>query len=151
MGTLIDDQIELSPEIKAQIEEKAKAKAKKQVEDDLKKAYEAQALKVALEELRGKEGMRTGNPEEDRLVEVIIDVGESTDRIKVNGKVYFQAQPYTVPVHVARSLMEIMWRSKTHEHQLTGKPMAEHYRKQRNTHVTRHGIQNSPVRNEVVA
>lgn len=111
------DEIALSPEDLARIEAKAKA----QVAAERKKALETKALTDAIERIRGKAGMLTGNPEEDRLVYLTIDCPNS-DAIKINGMGRFHGQTVKVPVHVARSIMEVMWRNQVHEHEITAKP-----------------------------
>lgn len=136
------DSVELSDADKARI----RAKVVKAIAADRKKALERQLEAQIEEELRGKEGMLTGDPEEDRIVNVMIDVGENTDRIVVNGKAYFHGVSYELPIHMARSLQEIMFRSQMHEHGITDKPLSSFYQKPRHTVVSRRGAKNAPVR-----
>lgn len=114
------DNVQLSEADLKRIEAKAKA----QVTAERKKALEARALTSALEKIRGKAGMVTGNPEEDRLVTMTIDVGASADSITINGHKRFHGQTVEVPLHVARSLMEIMYRTQMHEEEIGGKVRA---------------------------
>ena len=111
------DNIQLSAADLARIEAKAKA----QIAAERKKALESQALTAALEKIRGKAGLITGNPEEDRLVTLTIDVGASADGILINGMKRFHGQTVEVPLHVARSLMEICYRTQIHEEEISGK------------------------------
>src|SRR5258708_39054762 len=65
------DNITLSAERLAAIREKARAiVAKERLE-----ALEKMELDRALEDIRGKEGMRTGDPEEDRIVDITSATG----------------------------------------------------------------------------
>lgn len=127
------DAVELSEADHARI----RAKAKAQVAAERKKALEAKALEAALEEIRGKAGLVTGNPEEDRIVNITIDCGENSDGITVNGVKRFHGRTYEVPLHVARSLQEIMFRSQSHEHDISGKGRSEFYRRPRHVALTR--------------
>ena len=120
-----------------------RAKAAQMVAEDRLKALEKMELDKALDEIRGKEGLRTGDPIEDELVNVTIDCGLSTDRILINGKAFVQGVTYTVPRHQARTLMEIMYRTALHEHSITDKPMSEFYRKPRHDMVSRRGVSNN--------
>src|SRR6185437_9268097 len=127
--TIDPDDVQLTAEDMERIRAKARAKVSK----ERREALEAKALAKEIEALRGKEGLRTGNPEEDELVDLTIDCGDSADRIVINGRAYFVGQTYTVPKHMARSLMEIMHRTQLHEHSITDKPLADFFRKKRNT------------------
>lgn len=119
------DDVQLSDEDMQRI----RAKAKAQVAAERRKALETQALAAELEKLRGKAGMVTGDPEEDRLVHVTIDLGASADSITVNGVKYFQGRGYDLPVHMVRSMLEIMYRTQEHEHDISGKAKSDFYRK----------------------
>jgi len=138
--TIDPDDVQLTAEDMERIRAKARAKVSK----ERREALEAQALAKEIEALRGKEGLRTGNPEEDELVDLTIDCGDSADRIVINGRAYFVGQTYTVPKHMARSLMEIMHRTQLHEHSITDKPLADFYRRKRNTALSRTGAVNAP-------
>ncbi len=151
------DNITLSAERLAAIREKARAiVAKERLE-----ALEKMELDKALEDIRGKEGMRTGDPEEDRIVDITIDTGQGAvgrshngtelNGIRINGREFTNGKPYPVPVHQARTLMEIMWRTALHEHNLTDKPLSEFYRRPRHTLLTRRGAVNAPRRPDEAA
>jgi hypothetical protein len=122
-----------------------KAQARKQIRAERIKALEARALEQALEELRGKEGQTTGNPAEDELVDITIDLGDSTDRMWINGKPFVQGHTYTVPRHVARTLRETMFRTQAHEHSITDKPLSDFLRKQHHTELSRKGVVRPPA------
>ena len=133
------DNVTLSAERLAEI----RAKAAKIVAEERLKALEKMELDKALEEIRGKEGLRTGDPEEDRIVSITIDTGAGAvgrshnglelNGIRINGREFTNGKTYEVPVHQARTLMEIMYRTALHEHSITDKPMSEFYRKPRHT------------------
>jgi hypothetical protein len=120
-----------------------RAKAAQTVAEERLKALEKMEFDKALEEIRGKEGLRTGDPEEDRLVSITIDTGAGAvgrshnghelNGIRINGREFTNGKTYEVPIHQARSLMEIMYRTALHEHSLTDKPLSEFYRKPRHT------------------
>ena len=111
------DNVQLSEGDLARIQ----AKARKQVAAERKAALEEQALKAELEKIRGKAGLITGDPEKDRLVTLVIDVGQSADRIIINGRAYFHGHSYEVPLHVAETLREICHRTQMHEEEISGK------------------------------
>lgn len=135
------DNVVLSAERLAAIREKARAMvAKERLE-----ALEKMELDRALEDIRGKAAMITGDPVEDEIVNITIDCGVGTDRIVINGRAFMQGVTYPVARHQARSLMEIMWRTALHEHSLTDKPLSEFYRKPRHTLLTRRGATNAPA------
>lgn len=134
------DNVTLSAERLAAI----RAKAKKMVAEERLAALEKMELDRALEDIRGKAGMVTGDPVEDEIVNITIDLAVGAPDIKINGKAFVQGKTYPVPRHQARTLMEIMYRTALHEHNLTDKPMSEFYRKPRNTVLTRRGAVNAP-------
>jgi len=133
------DNVSLSAERLAAI----KVEAAKIVAKERLAALEKMELNKALEEIRGKEGLRTGDPEEDRIVSITIDTGAGAvgrshngaelNGIRINGREFTNGKTYEVPVHQARTLMEIMYRTALHEHSITDKPMSEFYRKPRHT------------------
>lgn len=141
-AALDPDNVALSAERLKEI----RAKAAKIVAEERLKALEKMELDKALEEIRGKEGLRTGDPIEDEIVNLTIDLGVSAPDIKINGRAFVHGQTYPVPRHQARTLMEIMYRTALHEHHLTDKPLSEFYRKPRHTLLTRRGAENAPRR-----
>lgn len=120
-----------------------RAKAAQMVAEERLKALEKMELDKALEDIRGKAAMITGDPTEDRIVSITIDTGAGAvgrshnglelNGIRINGREFTNGKTYDVPVHQARTLMEIMWRTALHEHNLTDKPLSEFYRKPRRT------------------
>jgi len=146
------DNIMLSAEKLAAI----RAKARTIVAEERLAALEKMELDKALEDIRGKEGLRTGDPVEDEIVNITIDTGPGAvgrshngtelNGIRINGREYTNGRTYPVPRHVARTLMEIMWRTALHEHSLTDKPLSEFYRKPRGTLISpRRGVVNAPT------
>lgn len=133
-----------APLLSAEDIERIRAKARAQVAAERKKQAEAQLLAEELEKIRGKQGQLTGDPRLDELVNVMIDCGENTDRIVINGRPFFHGRQYTVPRHVAESLREIMWRTQMHEHSITEKPLSAFYQRPHNTAISRKGIENGP-------
>jgi hypothetical protein len=146
------DNVTLGADKLAAIREKARAMVAKERLD----ALEKMALDKALEDIRGKAGNITGDPEEDRLVNLTIDTGagavgqssngQELNGIRLNGREFTNGKTYEVPIHQARTLMEIMYRTHLHEHSLTDKPLSEFYRKPRHTLLTRRGAVNAPRR-----
>jgi hypothetical protein len=133
-----------APILSAEDIERIRAKARAQVAADRKKQAEAQLLAEELEKIRGKQGQLTGDPRLDELVNVMIDCGENTDRIVINGRPFFHGRQYMVPRHVADTLREIMWRTQLHEHSITDKPLSSFYQRARNTEVSNRGVINAP-------
>jgi len=108
-------------------------RAKKRVEEDAKKEALKHVEAQAYDEMRGKRGIRTGDPQKDELVEITMDLPEFTDRITINGFVYFHTKTYTVPRHIADSLRDIQWRAWLHDNEINGKGIADRGRLPRNT------------------
>jgi hypothetical protein len=124
--------------------ERIRLKAVKQVQDDRKKAAEAQLLAQELEKLRGKANEITGDPVMDEIVNIIVDTGANTDKLLIDGRIFQHGVMYPVPRHKAESMREMMWRSQMHEHAITGKPLLEFYQRKRNTVISRAGVVNPP-------
>lgn len=133
-------------ELSAADHDRIRAKVLKRVAADRKKALEEQLEAKLLEEIQGKAGMLTGDPEEDRIVTLTVDLGQNADKIVINGRSYMHGVAYDVPLHMARSMMEIAYRTQLHEHSITDKPLSLFYAKPRHTVLTRRGTTNAPRR-----
>src|SRR5260221_11741679 len=127
-AALDPDNITLSADRLAAIREKARAiVAKERLE-----ALEKMELDKALEDIRGKEGMRTGDPEEDRIVDITIDTGQGAvgrshngtelNGIRINGREFTTGKPHPAPVPQAPPLMRSMRRTALPHPNLTAKP-----------------------------
>lgn len=123
----------------------ALARARARVDADTKKAaikaFEAQVT----EQIRGKVGMRTGDPVLDEMVSISLDLAEHSNAIVLNGHAYWHGQTYEVPRHIANTLREIQSRGWNHQLELDGKGIAERGRAPRNTILSaKTGVQNAP-------
>jgi hypothetical protein len=63
--------------------------------------------------------------DEDRIVDVTIDLPAYTKDFKVNMKPYENGRTYKVSVRVARTIYEQMWRCWRHDDQIDGKSLHE--------------------------
>jgi len=111
----------------------AQEKARKRVEEDARKEALKHVEQATYDEMRGKSGIRTGDPAKDELVSILLDLPEFTDRIVINGFAYLHANTYTIPRHVADSLREIQSRAWDHQYEIDGKSMRDRARAPRNT------------------
>lgn len=137
-----DDGSPLSAERMAEIHKKVEQKVAKERARAAEAAYEARLEN----EMRAQQNELTGDPEEDRLVNITIRVsdsatgmgsnGEGLHGIKLNGFVFNHGQTYQVPLHKARVLQDIAYRTEVAERMREDKPMSEFYRKPRATVVT---------------
>ena len=124
----------------------AKAKARKTV---LSKRRARQLAAIEAEETRRlerEEGLTTGDQVKDEIVSILIDLYPGSDRLTLNGMVYFHGQTYKVPRHVADSMREMIARGHNHERLRLGQKLMESYQNPRNTMITKVGVVNPPQR-----
>ncbi len=122
----------------------ARARAKKRVEDERRKAAMAAVEAEAAADIRREEGMITDSPA-DEVVTITIDLPEFSPGIVVNGRPYWHGHTYPVPRHVADSLREIMARANRHQElEIEGRKLGEFYRRPHHTTIGRAGVQNAP-------
>ena len=60
------------------------------------------------------------NTEEPKLHRITVDLGTSTDHMKINDIEYYHGQTYTIPDHMLASFVEIMHNTKMHEEVVRG-------------------------------
>lgn len=121
-----------------------KAKARKQLDDERKKAAKKSLLEQELERLRMEEGMVTGGAG-DQMVNIRIDLYEGAQSIVVNMRPYWHGKTYTVPRHVANSLRETMWRCWDQERIRRGESLRELYAAGRKTVISAvRGVTHAP-------
>lgn len=107
----------------------ARKAAAERVERAMKDAEFARIVAEEEERLRREQGKRTGTPDMDEKVNILIDLPEIADRIIINGTEYHHGHTYSVERHVANSLREIMQRGHRHQMELDGKSLEEAYRR----------------------
>lgn len=112
--------------------EELRAKAKAKVEKDRQAAAEAQLMAQFELEERQQGGL------EEEMVDVTIDLAPYSDRIVLDGVVYFQGQTKTVRASVAEVITEIQGRTWEHQAQIDGKS-ENFYRKERGQRVVPSG------------
>lgn len=117
----------------------AQERAAKRVEEDARKEAVKHVEQEAYDRMRGKKGLRTGDPRKDELVSLTLDLPEFTDRITINHFAYMHGGTYTVPRHVADSLREIQSRAWDHDNEINGKGIADRARLPRNTLIGANG------------
>lgn len=126
--------------------EAIRAKARQIVAEERLKALEAMELEKALEDIRGKAGNVTGDPAEDEIVNITIDIGDEPFPLRINGRAFEHGKTYPVPRHQARTLQEMMFRVALHEHCITDKPLTAFFQRPRQTVVSaRKGVRNAPL------
>lgn len=116
-----------------------RAKAKAKVEKERQLAAEAQLLEQFELEERQQGGL------EEELVDVTINLAPNSDRITIDGVIYYQGQTKTVRASVAAVLAEICHRTWRHEAEIDGKS-ENFYRKQGGTTVSPSGVMSNILR-----
>lgn len=135
------------PILTVQEQRDAMAKARARVTAEDKKAAIKAFEEQATEQIRGKKGLRTGDPVKDELVSISLDLAEHSNAIVLNGNAYWHGQTYEVPRHVADTLREIQSRGWNHQLELDGKGLSERYRTPHNTVLSaKTGVVNAPQR-----
>lgn len=112
----------LSDEEKAQL----RAQARKRVEQERKDATMDAFLQAEIEAAR-----RASMPEEE-MKYIQLDMAGHSDRIMLDGVIYFHGQTYEVPKHTYDVLAEVVGRGWEHEDQIGG-ANRDQYRKPRET------------------
>lgn len=132
--------------VQEQREAMAKGRARVTAEDRkaAMKAFEDQAVEM----IRGKKGLTTGDPVKDELVSISLDLAEHSNAIVLNGNAYWHGQTYEVPRHVADTIREIQSRGWNHQLELDGKGLSERYRAPHNTvfNAKTGAVKNAPQR-----
>ena len=129
----------------------ARAKARKKVEVERRRAAIEQMEAQEVERLRREEGLTTGINEKDEIVSVTIDLPPYTPHIMINGPlghIYWHGQTYQVPRHVGDSLMDMQQRAWISEDQVEGRSLAQQYARKRGTTIDGKtgAVQNAPSR-----
>lgn len=115
---------------------KAKAEAARRVMEARHKAAYDRAVAEEEERLRTEEGLTTGNPIRDEIVNITIDLPRFGNNLMVNGPmgmVYHQGMTYPVPRHVADSLCEMMFAAWKAEDNMEGRDILQQYRQKRSS------------------
>ncbi|MDE2426664.1 MAG: hypothetical protein KGO96_12230 [Elusimicrobia bacterium] len=109
--------------------------AAERVQAAMKEAERERLLAEAMDEIRRREGQKTGRVDQDELVNVLIDVASysaisaNATGIAINGMQYQHGRTYQVPRHIAVSLYDIMARSHEHQATIDGKAKHEMFRR----------------------
>jgi hypothetical protein len=106
-----------------------RGKAKAKVLAEKKKAAETELLKKFEQEARAED-----DPEEE-MVSIMIDLPGHSDRITVDGKIFFHGSTYTVPRRKFDSLRDIVSLAWDHEDSVQGANTND-YRRPRNINLS---------------
>lgn len=118
-------------------QEELRLEARKKIDDERVKQAEDDYLKKAELELR-----RAHDPDEE-MVEVTLDLAEHSDRITIDGTIYFHGYTYKVPLNTYRTIMEIQARGWDHQAIVDGKNVNQ-YRRAHNLRISPvHGVVNT--------
>lgn len=144
------DSIALSPEEKAELDREAE----EQVAEERRASLRSRYLKETRARLAAQDGLKTGNPWLDELVEHVVDLpGDPRQCHLVNGRAFFNGQRVTIngsppPRHVVLSMRETEHRARVAEARREGKP-ADFYTR---AHMDRNtGEHTGPVSNDRVS
>lgn len=108
--------------------------AKKSIEKEKRQAALKELQARTERELRGADGLSTGNPGLDEIVHVTIDLPDYAPSVVFNmglpGEVhYYPGQTYKVPRHVANSIREQMHLAWRHQNEIEGKTRTDLFRR----------------------
>lgn len=105
------------------------AAAKKEARDAVEKERKSTAIKTLIAQetlrLRREEGLVSGDPVKDEMVQVTIDLPEFCSDITINMEPFYHSHTYRVPRHVANSMKEQMQRAWMHQNEIDGKSQAQ--------------------------
>lgn len=101
----------LTAEDKLRLQEDALAKARA----ERKIAAENEYSRIALEEARREEGLL------EEMVTFRLELAEYANKLVIDGKTFFHGGTYTVPRSQYSFIMEMAYRTKTHQLEIDGK------------------------------
>lgn len=101
-----------------------RAKAKKKVEDEIKKKAAADMLSKFEREERIAAGLEEEEPD-DPMVMCKIDLAPYCDRIMIDFKIFLHGHTYEVPLRVAKVIMETCFNSWKHQQEVKGERLDE--------------------------
>lgn len=107
--------VEEKEKIKIQVEKEIELEAKKKAQADYKANLMAAAKKKAL--MRDAKEGENG----DGLVSIFIDLPSVAECIRLDGTAFYPGRTYNVLPAVRDTLLEIMYRGKEHEDEVSGK------------------------------
>lgn len=102
----------LSAEELAALEKEAEAEATEDHKEELKARVKS-ALKASK-----RQALKKASGQEEQMRDIMLDLAPHSDRIVIDGTVYFHGQAYTVTDSVYRTLTEIVARGWEHEHEV---------------------------------
>jgi len=103
----------------------ARDKARSIVEKERKDAAIKALVAEETTRLQREEGLVSGDPVKDELVNITMDLPEYSASVNINMEPYWHGHSYKVPRHVANTLREIMSRAWNHQHEIDGKTLAQ--------------------------
>jgi hypothetical protein len=117
--------------------EELRLEAQQKIDAERVKSAEDDYLKKAELELR-----RAHDPDEE-MIEITLDLAEHSDRITIDGVMYFHGYTYKVPLNTYRTILEIQSRGWDHQAIVDGKNVNS-YRKAHNLRISPvHGTVNT--------
>jgi hypothetical protein len=123
-----------------------------QVDDEIHELRVAEERKRYKEKVKQRKRIKAGLDEPQE--EVVINVAGHSDKIRLDGKIFWQGHSYTLPASVAASIRDIMQCTWNHEWSCGGANMNE-YRKPLESRVSSgtnrgYDVQNAPTINPAV-
>jgi len=101
--------------------------------DDLEEANKQSAIKLLVaaekQRLRREEGLVTGASALDEMIKIVIECEDFQNPIILNGVEYWKTSEYTVPRHVANTILEMQDRGRRHERDRKGEKWDAYYAK----------------------
>lgn len=123
------DPTSIDDEVKASLRAKARVAVAAEQREKTEDALYAQFL---------EEERRVLDPQHE-IKYIVLDLAGHSDRVMLDGTVYFHGVHYGVPLPVYEVLREVVQRGWDHEDEVGG-ANRNHYQKPRDTHVSRGGV-----------
>ena len=99
----------------------ARAVAAKRVREAMKADETDRIIAEETLLIKRQDGKRTGKPDMDELVSLLVELPEFSASIRINGEVFFHGHTYKLPRHVAQGIRETMQNAQRHQMELDGK------------------------------
>lgn len=116
----------IEKEVQQHLEDEAKSEAEEKYRNDLLKAAKKRAL---------MKDAKAGDPNEDGLVAVFVDLPPVSECIRLDGTSYYPGRTYHVLPVVREVILECMGRGQEHEDSINGKTAKENLYKKKNKQI----------------
>lgn len=128
----MDNKVVLSEEEKEVIRKKVEKKLEKEARDRASDSFEKELITKAKKKELMKDA-KAGDPDENGLVPVFIDLPGVSECIRLDGIAYYPQRMYYVSPEKRDVILECMGRGREHEDSLNGKTAKENlYRRKGN-------------------